>query len=186
MFVISSLFLLHVSVTGSRTFACVRYPYVRSPTSPGETSGAMSPTSMASQQAELDANANSADAEYLRTVSPVSQDAYYRDADNLPYNNNTLKLDNESLAMSHLTDSKDDNTRDEHSTYNEQDQSANRTANSHYKDNYETTFDLEGNVETKSICSAKSGGSGHDIRYFDELTLWNKFIFNCLLYNDVR
>lgn len=119
-----------------------------------------------SSQAELDANANSADAEYHRTVSPVSQDTYYRDADNLPYNNNTLKLDNESLMMSHLAESKDEDTRDEHSAYTDQEQSANRTAGSHYKDNYETTFDLEGNVETKSICSAKSGGSGHDNRYF--------------------
>lgn len=177
MFVIyHSCFLsLHVSVTGSRTSACVRYPnYVRSPTSPGETSGAMSPTSLSSHQPDpLDSNANTTE-EYPRTMSPVSHDTYgYRDANDTitPYNNNTLKLDNESLMMSqHLNESKDDyirDIRDDHSgsVYNDQDQSANRTANSQYKDNYETTFDLEGNVETKSICSAKSGGSGHDNRY---------------------
>lgn len=171
-FVCYRCFLLHVSITGSRTSACVRYPHVRSPTSP--ESGAMSPTSMASHQPDLlDSNANAAnDAEYSRTMSPVSHDVYYRDAGDAaaPYNNNTLKLDNESLVMSqHLNDSKDDYIRDEHagSVYNEQEQSApaNRTANSQYKDNYETTFDLDGNVETKSICSAKSGGSGHDNRY---------------------
>ncbi|KAJ2939621.1 hypothetical protein O0L34_g14338 [Tuta absoluta] len=140
--------------------------YDRSPTSP-EQSGAMSPTSMTSHQQDIDPNANPE--EYPRTLSPVSHDTYgYRDGnDTLPYNNNTLKLDNESLMMSqHLNDSKDDYLRDEQSgsVYNDQDQSANRTANSQYKDNYETTFDLEGNVETKSICSAKSGGSGHDNR----------------------
>lgn len=108
-------------------------------------------------------------------MSPVSHDTYYRDANDTipPYNNNnTLKLDNESLIMSqHLNDTKDDYVKDEHSSsvYNDQDQSSNvnRTSNSaqQYKDNYETTFDLDGNVETKSICSAKSGGSGHDNRY---------------------
>lgn len=163
---------LHVSLTGSPTYACVHYIMSRSPTSP-ENSGAMSPTSMTSHQQDLDPNANPD--EYPRTVSPVSHDTYaYREgADVTPYNNNTLKLDNESLMMSqHLNESKDDyirDMRDEHSgsVYNDQDQSTiNRTANSQYKDNYETTFDLEGNVETKSICSAKSGGSGHDNRYF--------------------
>lgn len=174
MFVIyHSCFLsLHVSVTGSPTSACVRYPYyVRSPTSPGDNSGAKSPTSMASHQPDpLDPNANSED--YTRAMSPVSQDAYAYNANDTvtPYNNNTLKLDNESLMMSqHLNESKDDyirDVRDEHSgsVYNDQDQSVNRTVNSQYKDNYETTFDLDGNVETKSICSAKSGGSGHDNR----------------------
>lgn len=107
-------------------------------------------------------------------MSPVSHDTYYRDANDTipPYNNNTLKLDNESLIMSqHLNDTKDDYVKDDHtsSVYNDQDQSSNvnRTSNSvqQYKDNYETTFDLDGNVETKSICSAKSGGSGHDTRY---------------------
>ncbi|XP_026729442.1 afadin isoform X4 [Trichoplusia ni] len=149
--------------------------YDRSPTSPGENSGAMSPTSMASHQPDpLDSNANTTnDTEYQRTMSPVSHDTYYRDANDTipPYNNNTLKLDNESLIMSqHLNDTKDDYVKDDHSSsvYNDQDQSAgvNRTSNSvqQYKDNYETTFDLDGNVETKSICSAKSGGSGHDNR----------------------
>lgn len=165
---------MHVSVTGSRIYACVRYPYVRSPTSPGENSGAMSPTSMSSHQPDpLDSNANNTnDTEYQRTMSPVSHDTYYRDGnDTIPYNNNTLKLDNESLIMSqHLSDSKDEYAKDDHSSsvYNDQDQSTNvnRTANSQYKDNYETTFDLDGNVETKSICSAKSGGSGHENRYY--------------------
>lgn len=137
----------------------------------------MSPTSLASHQhAELDSNSNANvtnESEYPGTVSPVSHDAYaYRDGNDTmsPYNNNnTLKLDNESLMMSqHLSDSKDDYMRDEPSgsAYNDQDQSAgvSRTG-SQYKDNYETTFDLDGNVETKSICSAKSGGSGHDNRY---------------------
>ncbi|XP_050342446.1 afadin isoform X2 [Nymphalis io] len=144
--------------------------YDRSPS--GENSGAMSPTSLASHQPDgLDSNANVNDADYPRTISPVSHDTYGYNANDTitPYNNNTLKLDNESLMMSqHLSDSKDDYIRDEHSgsVYNEQDQSApaNRVPNSQYKDNYETTFDLEGNVETKSICSAKSGGSGHDNR----------------------
>nr|XP_049703133.1 afadin isoform X3 [Helicoverpa armigera] len=150
--------------------------YDRSPTSPGENSGAMSPTSMSSHQPDaLDSNANTTnDTEYQRTMSPVSHDTYYRDANDTmpPYNNNNnLKLDNESLIMSqHLNDTKDDYTKDDHSSsvYNDQDQSSNvnRTSNSvqQYKDNYETTFDLDGNVETKSICSAKSGGSGHDNR----------------------
>ncbi|CAK1553482.1 unnamed protein product [Leptosia nina] len=125
-------------------------------------SGAMSPTSLASQQPEhLDANAN--DAEYPTAISPVSHDTYPYTADTQPYNNNTLKLDNESLMMSpHMNDSKDDYIRDEHSVYNEQE--PNRGPNSQYKDNYETTFDLDGNVETKSICSAKSGGSGQENR----------------------
>lgn len=132
-------------------------PYIRSPASP-EPGGAMS-----QQPDALDNNAND---EYHRTVSPVSNDHYYRDSNEItPYNNNnTLKLDNESLMMSqHLTDSKDEHTG---SIYNDHDQStnANRTGNSQYKDNYETTFDLDGNVETKSICSAKSGGSGHENR----------------------
>ncbi|XP_072940435.1 uncharacterized protein cno isoform X4 [Epargyreus clarus] len=146
--------------------------YDRSPTSGGENSGAMSPTSLASHQPDpYDSNANANEPDYPRTISPVSHDTYGYNANDTipPYNNNTLKLDNESLMMSqHLNDSKDDYIRDEHSgsVYNDQDQSAtgNRIANSQYKDNYETTFDLDGNVETKSICSAKSGGSGHDSR----------------------
>ncbi|CAH2075120.1 unnamed protein product, partial [Iphiclides podalirius] len=149
--------------------------YDRSPTSP-ENSGAMSPTSLASHHAELDSNSNSNanatnETEYPGTVSPVSHDAYaYRDGNDTmsPYNNNTLKLDNESLMMSqHLNESKDDYMRDEPSgsAYNDQEQSAGTSrTGSQYKDNYETTFDLDGNVETKSICSAKSGGSGHDNR----------------------
>ncbi|XP_013177588.1 PREDICTED: afadin-like [Papilio xuthus] len=147
--------------------------YDRSPTS-AENSGAMSPTSLASHHADLDTNSNANvtnDTEYPGTASPVSHDAFaYRDGNDTmsPYNNNTLKLDNESLMMSqHLSDSKDDYMRDEPSAagYADQEQSAavSRTG-SHYKDNYETTFDLDGNVETKSICSAKSGGSGHDNR----------------------
>lgn len=135
----------------------------------------MSPTSLASHHAELDTNSNANvtnDTEYPGTASPVSHDAFaYRDGNDTmsPYNNNTLKLDNESLMMSqHLSDSKDEYMRDEPSgaAYGDQEQSAavSRTG-SHYKDNYETTFDLDGNVETKSICSAKSGGSGHDNRY---------------------
>ncbi|XP_068630825.1 afadin isoform X2 [Battus philenor] len=147
--------------------------YDRSPTSP-ENSGAMSPTSLASHHADLDSNSNANvtnETEYPGTVSPVSHDAYaYRDGNDTmsPYNNNTLKFGNESLRMSqHLSDSKDDYMRDEPSgsAYNDQEEStgASRTG-SQYKDNYETTFDLDGNVETKSICSAKSGGSGHDNR----------------------
>ncbi|CAH2992029.1 unnamed protein product [Chilo suppressalis] len=170
--------------------------YDRSATSPGS---AMSPVS---DPQVADSNANTTD-DYTRTMSPVSQDTYYRDGDNTsrsyaddntrsyreddpnsrpyiddqrsyrdddptrPYNNNTLKLDNESLMMSQQVIPTDE-FNDEHpgSVYNEQDQNAtpNRTANSQYKDNYETTFDLDGNVETKSICSAKSGGSGHENR----------------------
>lgn len=116
----------------------------------------MSPTSLGAD--------DTANEEYLRGASPDRD--YYRDPDQ-PYNNNTLKLDNESLVMSHL-DSKEEHPRDEHpdSVY-EQGAPGNRTASSHYKDNYETTFDLDGNVETKSICSAKSGGSGHDNRYLE-------------------
>lgn len=184
---------------------------IRSPTSPGGNS-AMSPTSIASHEPHpTDSNANTTD-EYSRTMSPVSQDTYYRDANDTtprpyrdvddnnsrpyrdddmtprpyvddngqrqyrdddasrPYNNNTLKLDNESLMMSQqVIGSGDDYPPDEQSgsVYNDQEQNVtpNRTANSQYKDNYETTFDLDGNVETKSICSAKSGGSGHDNRY---------------------
>ncbi|KAI8428650.1 hypothetical protein MSG28_007380 [Choristoneura fumiferana] len=93
-------------------------------------------------------------------ASPASpagpDDPYqYRDANDTltPYNNNTLKLDNDSV-LSHA--SRDDYLRDDHASH--------RNNNSNYKDNYETTFDLDGNVETKSICSAKSGGSGHDNR----------------------
>lgn len=127
----------------------------------------MSPTSLASHPPDaLDANANAPDADYPRAGSPASHDTYgYNASDPAPpYNNNTLKLDNESLVMSqHMADPKDEYTRDERagSVY-EQEQA--RAPGSHYKDNYETTFDLEGNVETKSICSAKSGGSGHDNR----------------------
>lgn len=131
----------------------------------------MSPTSLASHPPDaLDANANAPDADYPRAGSPASHDTYGYNANDsaAPYNNNTLKLDNESLMMSqHMADSKDEYMRDEHSgSVYEQEQGANaaRAPASHYKDNYETTFDLEGNVETKSICSAKSGGSGHDNR----------------------
>lgn len=167
---VSSLFYflsLHVCHWLTDMRLCIAI--VRSPS--GENSGAMSPNSMASHQPDpLDPNANVNDAEYPRTISPVSHDTYGYNPNDPPYNNNTLKLDNESLMMSqHLNDSKDDYIRDEHSSsvYNEQDQSAsvNRTHNAQYKDNYETTFDLDGNVETKSICSAKSGGSGQDNRY---------------------
>lgn len=89
-------------------------------------------------------------------ASPADDPYQYRDANDTltPYNNNTLKLDNDSV-LSHA--SKDDYLRDDHAPH--------RNNNSNYKDNYETTFDLDGNVETKSICSAKSGGSGHDNRY---------------------
>lgn len=198
MFVIyHRCFILHVTITGSQPSACVRYPYGRSPTSPG-TNSAMSPTSIASHEPHpTDSNANTTD-EYSRTMSPVSQDTYYRDNDTTPrpyrdddgsrqyrdddmtprpyrdddaarpYNNNTLKLDNESLMMSQQVIGADDYIGDDHagSVYNDQENATpNRTANSQYKDNYETTFDLDGNVETKSICSAKSGGSGHDNRY---------------------
>ncbi|XP_039748543.1 afadin isoform X2 [Pararge aegeria] len=146
--------------------------YDRSPSGEQRNSGAMSPTSLASHQPDaLDTNANVTD-DYPHAASPVSHDYGYSANDglhNAPYNNNTLKLDNESLMMSqHLNDSKDDYIRDEHSgsVYNEQDHSTpgNRVPSTQYKDNYETTFDLDGNVETKSICSAKSGGSGHDNR----------------------
>ncbi|XP_045493705.1 afadin isoform X7 [Colias croceus] len=127
----------------------------------GADSGAMSPASLAEHGAEPNANANANtnanEAEFPRAASPGSHDTYAYE--HQPYNNNTLKLDNESLVAS---DSKDEYVRDEHSNvYAEQDQS--RT-HSQYKDNYETTFDLDGNVETKSICSAKSGGSGHENR----------------------
>lgn len=84
-------------------------------------------------------------------------------------NNNNSKMDSESLALSqHLTNSKADLLQDNNfsSPYNdsvakEQQSKAN---GGQFKDNYETTFDLDGNVETKSICSAKSGGSGHENR----------------------
>ncbi|CAG4937007.1 unnamed protein product [Colias eurytheme] len=123
----------------------------------GADSGAMSPASLAEHGADPNANANANEAEFPRAASPGSHDTYAYE--HQPYNNNTLKLDNESLVAS---DSKDEYVRDEHSNvYAEQDQS--RT-HSQYKDNYETTFDLDGNVETKSICSAKSGGSGHENR----------------------
>ncbi|GBP92246.1 Afadin [Eumeta japonica] len=157
--------------------------YDRSPTTAAaeHASGAMSPASMSSHLSPdgLDlTNANTTDTDYQRTMSPVSgthHDAYGYGRDpadpTTPYNNNTLKLDDESLMMSqHLSDSKEDYVRDEHSTYNEhetadqQSNTAHRTSNTQYKDNYETTFDLDGNVETKSICSAKSGGSGQDNR----------------------
>lgn len=187
----------------------------------------MSPTSIASHEPHpADANANTTD-EYSRTMSPVSQDTYYRDVNdttprpyrdvddnsrqyrdddmtprpymedggsrqfrdddpNRPYNNNTLKLDNESLMMSQqVIGNAEDYIGDDHtgSVYNDQEPNAtpNRTNNSQYKDNYETTFDLDGNVETKSICSAKSGGSGHDNRYSLHVLLF-KYIFVCLLY----
>lgn len=48
---------------------------------------------------------------------------------------------------------------------NKDDQSsASKNYSAEYKDNYETTFDLDGNVETKSVCSIKSGGSGSENR----------------------
>ncbi|XP_041976702.1 uncharacterized protein LOC121731364 [Aricia agestis] len=89
--------------------------------------GAMSPTSHQ-------------DEEYPTAGSPLSHDTYTPD----PYNNNTLKLDNESLLSPNDTN-EDDNKRS-------------------FKDNYETTFDIDGNVETKSTCSTRSGGSGNDNR----------------------
>lgn len=137
---------------------------VRSPS--GENSGAMSPTSLASHHPDpLDPNANVADPDYPRPGSPASHDHY-----DPPYNNNTLKLDNESLMMSqHLSDSKDEYMRDE----------LEQSAPAPYKDNYETTFDLDGNVETKSICSAKSGGSGQDNRYVFILYIY--FCFFCFV-----
>nr|XP_032511319.1 uncharacterized protein LOC116765828 isoform X2 [Danaus plexippus plexippus] len=110
--------------------------YDRSPS--GDTSAAMSPS-------EADANAN---------LDGLSNDTY-------PYNNNTLKNDNDSLLMTHLDNKDEYGNEQTGSLYN---QDTNRGSNTHYKDNYETTFDLDGNVETKSICSAKSGGSGHDTR----------------------
>ncbi|XP_045765016.1 afadin isoform X5 [Maniola jurtina] len=118
--------------------------YDRSPPGEHRNSGAMSPTSLGSQAPDaLDANAN---ADYPR-ASPLSHDF-------APYNNNTLKLDDDSLAMSpRLHDERDDPAAP-----------GARVPAAHYRDNYETTFDLDGNVETKSICSAKSGGSGHDNR----------------------
>ncbi|XP_023941942.2 afadin isoform X3 [Bicyclus anynana] len=142
--------------------------YDRSPSGEQRNSGAMSPTSLASHQPDaLDANANVTD-DYPRAVSPASHDyAYNADSSHAPYNNNTLKLDNESLMMSqHLNDSKGDYIRDEHSgsVYEQEHSAPGRGPSAQYKDNYETTFDLDGNVETKSICSAKSGGSGHDNR----------------------
>lgn len=103
-----------------------------------------------------------ADTDYHRTMSPVSHDAYGygRDAsDATPYNNNTLKLDDESQ---NFNDSKDAGSLYDEESRDRQSFAANRN---NYKDNYETTFDLEGNVETKSICSAKSGGSGHENRW---------------------
>lgn len=130
----------------------------------------MSPTSLASNLPDDNGNE-----EYLRSGSPNDRD-YYQDS--TPYNNNTLKLDNESLMMSQQLDSKDELARDEHSeSIYDQSAPGNRTASSHYKDNYETTFDLDGNVETKSICSAKSGGSGHDNRYLEN---WVAFDVLCI------
>lgn len=105
-------------------------------------------------------------------------------------NNNNVKMDDESLMMSqHLANSKTDLLQDAQfsSPYNgisnaqnlsTKDQT-NKTPNNQCKDNYETTFDLDGNVETKSICSAKSGGSGHDNRYdifFDFFLLMCKYV----------
>lgn len=142
--------------------------------SPGDNSGTMSPTSLASHQPDpLDHNANMNDQEYSRTISPESQETFvYNSHDRPPYNNNTLKLDNELIGKlkteEDLNDTKDEFSIEGHgsSMYTEQDSSASlgRLPGSQYKDNYETTFDLDGNVETKSICSAKSGGSGHDNR----------------------
>lgn len=89
-------------------------------------------------------------------------------------NNNNVKMEDESLIMSqHLANSKSDLLQDsqfnlpynginsvQNSTSNKE--QPGKMSNNQCKDNYETTFDLDGNVETKSICSAKSGGSGHD------------------------
>ncbi|XP_063379407.1 uncharacterized protein LOC134666186 [Cydia fagiglandana] len=130
--------------------------YDRSPEGGRALSGAMSPTSVD----------EAPHADEYRPMSPDRAYSPYRDANDTltPYNNNTLKLDNDSV-VSHLNDSKEDYLRDDHTpSIYDQDHSQNRTNNSQYKDNYETTFDLDGNVETKSICSAKSGGSGHDNR----------------------
>ncbi|XP_063621127.1 afadin isoform X2 [Cydia splendana] len=130
--------------------------YDRSPEGGRALSGAMSPTSVD----------DAPHADEYRPMSPDRAYSPYRDANDTltPYNNNTLKLDNDSV-VSHLNDSKEDYLRDDHTpSIYDQDHSQNRTNNSQYKDNYETTFDLDGNVETKSICSAKSGGSGHDNR----------------------
>ncbi|CAG9115576.1 unnamed protein product [Plutella xylostella] len=131
--------------------------YDRSPTSPG--SGAKSPTSLASHPQD----GGEPPDDYQRTMSPVSHDTYGYGNDSQPYNNNTLKLDNESLMMSQHLETKDEYIRDDNG-YNDQDQNSPASRTNNYKDNYETTFDLDGNVETKSICSAKSGGSGHDNR----------------------
>lgn len=156
--------------------------YDRSTTSPvpDSVSGMMSPTDTTNTN-----TTNNTD--YQRTMSPIStgtisnQDTCsynYNNkdvADNMsPYNNNTLKMENDSMMMSpHLNESKDDLVRDDqfsqefgndHDHRDQHNASMKRIPNSQLKDNYETTFDLDGNVETKSICSAKSGGSGHENR----------------------
>ncbi|CAF4775852.1 unnamed protein product [Pieris macdunnoughi] len=104
-------------------------------------SGAMSPSSLASQPRDLDDD----DEDH-------PDDAPYDDEDN--DNNNTLKPERSPRS----TDSKHEYGRDE------REHSSRTSHRLSYKDNYETTFDLDGNVETKSICSAKSGGSGHENR----------------------
>lgn len=149
-------FLLHDYHRSLHPLVCLLL-CVRSPTSPG--SGAKSPTSLASHPQD----AGELPDDYQRTMSPVSHDTYGYGNDSQPYNNNTLKLDNESLMMSQHLETKDEYIRDDNG-YNDQDQNSPASRTNNYKDNYETTFDLDGNVETKSICSAKSGGSGHDNR----------------------
>ncbi|VVC92346.1 unnamed protein product [Leptidea sinapis] len=118
-------------------------------------SGAMSPTSLGSHAAD-----GAEPEEFPRAGSPLSHDPHdphdphpYSEQ---PYNNNTIKLDSDSVINESA-----EYAKDEPSAAYGDDPHRN---NSHYKDNYETTFDLDGNVETKSICSAKSGGSGHDNR----------------------
>lgn len=130
------------------------------------------------------------DSDFRRAVSPInkmgSQDNFamsynYKNHMDTPEqmanytnNNNIMKMDNEALMLSqHLASSKSDLLQENHfaSPYNAQQSMMNseqptqsKVASGQYKDNYETTFDLDGNVETKSICSAKSGGSGHENR----------------------
>ncbi|XP_045513950.1 afadin isoform X2 [Pieris brassicae] len=105
-------------------------------------SGAMSPSSLASHPRDL-LDDNDED---------HPDDAAFDDDDN--DNNNTLKPEESPRS----TDSKHEFGRDE------REHSSRTSHRLSYKDNYETTFDLDGNVETKSICSAKSGGSGHENR----------------------
>ncbi|XP_045486498.1 afadin isoform X2 [Pieris rapae] len=103
-------------------------------------SGAMSPSSLASPHRDLLDDDDHPD------------DGHYDEDDN--DNNNTLKPEESPRS----NDSKHEFGRDE------REHSSRTSHRLSYKDNYETTFDLDGNVETKSICSAKSGGSGHENR----------------------